>query len=711
VKSAILAAAFLASAATAQPMSGVYPVGRGGPGVDSFPTIQAAAAALSSRGLAGDVDFPIQQFVYTGPVTLRNVAGSDRFRTRFYPEGLGAIVDAGGAGHGFAVENTANVTVRGLRFRGCRDSGSAFVRFTASDQCTLRSCRLEDSAQFGVQVIRSACFVAESLRLEGDLLGPASRGIDFQDCMCAFATRCSMLGRVGNGLWIEGGSGNGNYRVTVVNPTNHGLHVENSPMARIHNFVSRGSSQYAGYVVNSPFSMFDSCVFAGAARTCAHFESSESTMFDMGMGIGDGERAVAVINSPYSEVMKLSVMGSPAVGLYIKGSPECHAESTQYAGFFSDTCVGVLVDSSDCTMFTYLQMYGRVQRGISIRKSTDVKVRHARMKLTAAEAGLHLEAAPRFAVQPCSLMMTGAGAAVLVADSSEDDSFQRVTIIDTPRTGIVARGARRMVVANSFVTGWTDAGIRLDGTRTTGLYYNTVVGLPLGTGAAVHLQGATDVQAIDNILVSRGGDSSACYRITGAWPLRAGGSDYNDLYVAGSGATGRVNDTLYRTLADWRALPWNPDLSSIAADPMFAADTDFHILTNSPCRDSGTPVPGFEFDIDADERDPVSPDIGADEFQPGAVAGNNPVPASAFLRIAGSVADAGARVQYTLPAAADVELRLFDATGRSVLLFRPGRQEAGRHDLDLQLDHLAPGAYLLRLRAGNQRAGAKLVRQ
>jgi len=298
---------------------------------------------------------------------------------------------------------------------------------------------------------------------------------------------------------------------------------------------------------------------------------------------------------------------------------------------------------------------------------------------------------------------------VLVADSSEDDSFQRVTIIDTPRTGIVARGARRMVVANSFVTGWTDAGIRLDGTRTTGLYYNTVVGLPLGTGAAVHLQGATDVQAIDNILVSRGGDSSACYRISGAWPLRAGGSDYNDLYVAGSGATGRVNDTLYRTLADWCTLPWTPDLSSIAADPMFAADTDFHILTNSPCRDSGTPVPGFEFDIDADERDPVSPDIGADEFQPGAVAGEDPVPASAFLRIAGSVADAAARVQYTLPAAADVELRLFDATGRSVLLFRPGRQEAGRHDLDLQLDHLAPGAYLLRLRAGARRAVAKIV--
>jgi hypothetical protein len=33
--------------AHAQPMSGVYPVGSGGPGVDSFATVQAAANALN----------------------------------------------------------------------------------------------------------------------------------------------------------------------------------------------------------------------------------------------------------------------------------------------------------------------------------------------------------------------------------------------------------------------------------------------------------------------------------------------------------------------------------------------------------------------------------------------------------------------------------------------------------------------------------------
>ena len=711
MRSTILLAAFLALEASAQPMSGVYPIGPGGPGVDSFPTIQAAAAALSYRGLAGDVDFPIQQFVYTGAVTLRNVAGSDRFLTRFYPEGIGAIVDAGGAQHGFAVESTDNVTVQGLRFRGCRSPGSAFVRFTASDHGTLRSCRLEDSAQFGVQVIRSDSFLAESLRYEGDLLGDDSRGLDFRDCRFAFATRCTMLGRVGNGLWIDGGSDNGNYRVTTMNPVNHGLHVENSPRVSIHNFVARGSSQFAGYVVNSPFARLESCVFAGAARTNAHFERCESLWFDMGMGIGDPERSVAVINSPYSEVMKLSVMLSPARGLYVYGSPECHIESTQYAGFLSDTCIGIEIDSSDCTMLTWTQMVGRVGRGLSIRRSSDVKVNHARFHLTVADAGVYLEQADRATFEPCSLDLAGAQAAVLVADGSASDSFGRMTITGTPRVGILANGARYMVVANSFITGWAEDGIRLDGSITTGLYYNSITGFAGATGSAVHLMDAADVDARDNILVTRGADSAACWRISGTWPFRPGSPDYNDLYIAGSGSTARYNDTLYRTLAEWRGLSWSPDSASIAADPMFAADTDYHILEGSPCRHAGVPVAGISYDIDTDERDPVSPDIGADEYVPPGVSEgpSGAVPRWAVLDC-NPVSDA-AELNYELTESATVRLRLYDVSGRTVLDLAVGRRSAGQHRTSLALSAISAGVYLLEVTAGARAAVVKLVRQ
>jgi hypothetical protein len=703
----LLALAALAATAAAQPMSGTYPVGPGGPGVDSFPTVQAAAAALSARGLGGDADFPIRQFVYTGPVTVTNVAGSATYKARFFASGIGAIIDGGGGRHGFLVENTDNVTVQGLRFRNCRDTGSAFLRFLSSDKGTVRSCRLEDSAQFGVQVIASDSFRAESLKFEGSLRAGDSRGIDWRDCRYAFASRCTMLGRVGDGLWIEGGSDNGNYRVTTVGATNHGLHIENSPRARIHNFGSRGSSQYGGFVLNSPFARLESCVFAGAARAAVHFERSESLYFDMGMGIGYASRAVSVVDCPYSEIMKLSVMASPAVGLYIKGSPECHVESTQYAGFFADTCVGIVIDSSDCTMFSWTQMAGRVGRAVSVRKSSDVKFRHARFDLTAAEAGFHLEQADRFAVRPCTLRLAGPDAAVLVADSSVDDSFQRLTIIGSPRNGVVARAARRLVLANSFVRGWSGEGVRLEGARSSELYYNTIV----GAGSGVRLVDAQDVRARDNIIVNRGGDSAACWQVDGAWPFRPGGVDYNDLLADGSGAVGRVDGALYRALADWQARAEQPDPHSIAADPLFVSDTDHHITAGSPCRGAGTPVPGFEFDIDLDERDPVSPDIGADEYVPPAVADRPARPTLIRLRLERNPVAGEAVLRYSLPAAARVRFTVSDVAGRAVIEHDAGPRGAGTHSERLDLGGLAPGVYLLELRSGSRRETAKFVRQ
>ena len=200
----------------------------------------------------------------------------------------------------------------------------------------------------------------------------------------------------------------------------------------------------------------------------------------------------------------------------------------------------------------HTQLVGRVRHGIRISRSSDVKFHRTRLTMTVAEAGIYLEQADRARFEPCSLNLTGARAAVLVADSSIADSFLRMTIVGTPQTGVLARGARDLVVANSFVTGWAEDGIRLEGGRSAALYYNSVGGRTGGSGAAISLQGAANVQARDNVLVNRGGDSSACWMVSGDWPLRIGGSDYNDLYVAASGSTARVNDTLYPTLAEWQ---------------------------------------------------------------------------------------------------------------------------------------------------------------
>ncbi|MBK7407290.1 MAG: hypothetical protein IPJ40_03880 [Saprospirales bacterium] len=55
--------------------------------------------------------------------------------------------------------------------------------------------------------------------------------------------------------------------------------------------------------------------------------------------------------------------------------------------------------------------------------------------------------------------------------------------------------------------------------------------------------------------------------------------------------------------------------NSHSVDPNFLSSTDLHIAT-SDLADAGTPLAGISTDFDGDARDPLHPDIGADEFLP-----------------------------------------------------------------------------------------------
>ena len=55
------------------------------------------------------------------------------------------------------------------------------------------------------------------------------------------------------------------------------------------------------------------------------------------------------------------------------------------------------------------------------------------------------------------------------------------------------------------------------------------------------------------------------------------------------------------------------DGNSVDSDPQFASNTDLHamlVLLNG----AALPFPGLTVDFDHEPRDPVMPDIGADEF-------------------------------------------------------------------------------------------------
>jgi hypothetical protein len=79
------------------------------------------------------------------------------------------------------------------------------------------------------------------------------------------------------------------------------------------------------------------------------------------------------------------------------------------------------------------------------------------------------------------------------------------------------------------------------------------------------------------------------------------------------------------------------------------------------------------------------------------------------LRVAPNPARGTAALTVALPAPADVRADVFDALGRRVLALTPGRLPAGQHQLLLNASALAPGAYLVRLSAGEAAATRLLV--
>ncbi|MDI6767756.1 MAG: choice-of-anchor J domain-containing protein [Bacteroidota bacterium] len=101
-------------------------------------------------------------------------------------------------------------------------------------------------------------------------------------------------------------------------------------------------------------------------------------------------------------------------------------------------------------------------------------------------------------------------------------------------------------------------------------------------------------------------------------------SNNNDLFAPNSKGVVGYNSGNRVTIADWRA-SFSPtqDAASISANPLFVSPSsgNLHIQTavTSPVNAAGIPITGITSDIDGMTRHPITPDIGADEFIPGAV--------------------------------------------------------------------------------------------
>jgi hypothetical protein len=93
-------------------------------------------------------------------------------------------------------------------------------------------------------------------------------------------------------------------------------------------------------------------------------------------------------------------------------------------------------------------------------------------------------------------------------------------------------------------------------------------------------------------------------------------SDYNNLYTTGANL-GRYLGVQVADLVAWQTIS-GMDSTSLSTDPYFFSMTDLHTF-NTLLKGKGIPIVGVNVDFDGDLRDPVTPDIGADEFTPPAL--------------------------------------------------------------------------------------------
>lgn len=203
--------------------------------------------------------------------------------------------------------------------------------------------------------------------------------------------------------------------------------------------------------------------------------------------------------------------------------------------------------------------------------------------------------------------------------------------------------------------------VDFDGARNTRFVFNTLWLSPLVVeyGNCLWIDGQAPCEVRNNVFVlARLADTvHACVSI---YPTSDSVLlDNNCYFVESLGYVGAR--PFYPDVYDWdewRAFGF--EANGINADPMFVSATDLHLRQGSPCIGAGAPIPGFEFDIDGDPRDPAHPDIGADEFTGGAVEeGSKPQAASS---------KPAATVVRKLPAGAVA----FDAMGRRVVGAKAG---------------------------------------
>ena len=146
---------------------------------------------------------------------------------------------------------------------------------------------------------------------------------------------------------------------------------------------------------------------------------------------------------------------------------------------------------------------------------------------------------------------------------------------------------------------------------------------------------------------------------------------------------------------------------NIFLDPVFTdpGNGDFHLQEGSPCIDAGNPISPFD-------PDNTIADIGAFYFDQVCAEGKyqSMNPESCMLYPAyPNPFNRQTVISFELRAASQVELGVFDTTGREVQTLVDDRKTAGLHDVTFNASGLSSGIYFVRLQTGDGVKSQKLL--